>query len=93
MDYQNCDLLRLFSSWKAGDWVYCLHCGMVYQAGDYRLVRGLQMCPYPNCDGDTVFDSFHWEDIQRINPSYPVIPEKNKVYLLYSQEISNSGSK
>lgn len=88
MDIQKIDLLRLFSGWKIGDWVYCLHCARCYQVGELREVRGLQMCPYPDCDGDTVLDSYHWEDIQRITPDYPVVPEKGKVYPIYRKKIS-----
>jgi hypothetical protein len=82
MDYQKIDLLAVFSDWKIGDWVYCLHCGCCYQVGEFRDFQGLQMCPYPDCSGDTVLDSYHWEDVKKFNNSYPEIPERSKIYLL-----------
>lgn len=82
MNNQKIDLLRLFSGWKIGDWVYCLHCGCCYQVGEYLEAEGLQMCPYPGCGGDTILDSYHWEDIKKIHNDYPEIPERSKIYLL-----------
>ena len=78
-----------------GTWVWCLHCERCYQVGEYRAVKpdrqmrnagfteDLQMCPYPDCDGDTVFDAFPWEGIRGLHPDYPEIPERGKVYPQY----------
>jgi hypothetical protein len=68
---------------RRGAWVWCLHCERVYRAGEYREDRGLQYCHYPDCDGDTVMDSWEWESIRQAHPEYPEIPERNKVYPLY----------
>jgi hypothetical protein len=42
----------------------------------------LQMCPYPGCGGDTVFDAFEWEWLRSYHPEYPEIPEDGVVYRL-----------
>lgn len=54
--------------------IWCLHCERTYVRGAYRKVHGLQMCPYPDCDGDTVFDAVPWGNIRGSRPEYPVIP-------------------
>jgi len=83
MDIEKIDLLRIFSGWKIGDWVWCLHCERCYQVGEFREIKEFQLCPYEDCYGDTIFDSWHWEVIQSNNPDYPVIPERSKIYPLY----------
>lgn len=42
----------------------------------------LQMCPYSDCDGDTVLDAWNWEDIRNRHPEYPEVPEYGCVYPL-----------
>lgn len=42
----------------------------------------LQMCPYPDCDGDTVIDAFEWEWLRNYHPEYPEVPEFGCVYPL-----------
>jgi len=66
-----------------GTWVWCLHCERCYQAGEFREVDGLQMCPYSNCDGDMVMDSWNWEEIRANHPEFPREPEREKVYPMY----------
>ncbi len=68
---------------EAGTWVWCLHCERCYQAGEYREIDELQMCPYQDCNGDTVLDSVPWSDIRSKHTEYPTTPERNKVYSLY----------
>jgi hypothetical protein len=69
---------------REGTWLWCLHCERCYQAGEYReMDEGLQMCPYDDCDGSTVFDGWRWSRVRRENPGYPMFPERNKVYPLY----------
>lgn len=46
------------------DFIWCLHCERTYRRGQYRLVNGFEMCPYPDCDGTTVLDG--WEITQSI---------------------------
>lgn len=66
------EITKIFYGWKAGDWALCLHCGRVYKIGEFRSIHGLQYCPYPDCDGDAVFDVSHWPRKED--------PERNKVY-------------
>jgi hypothetical protein len=67
---------------KLGEWSWCLHCERVYQVGEFRREGDLQMCPYPECDGDTVMDNWRWPDIRENHPEYPEVPERGKVYPL-----------
>jgi hypothetical protein len=83
MNNKKVDLIEFLQGWKIGDWVWCIHCSRCYQVGEFRQIGEFQLCPYEDCDGDTVFDSWHWEVIQSNTPDYPVIPERSKIYLLY----------
>lgn len=61
--------------------LWCMHCGRVYEYGKFRLVKGLQMCPYPDCDGDTVVDSWAWDDFRASAPDlYPEVPVIGEIY-------------
>jgi hypothetical protein len=70
--------------WNLGDWVWCLHCQRCYQVGEFREIRGLQMCPYDDCGGDTVVDAWSWlpreysEGVRR--PDWPEVPERGVFY-------------
>ena len=66
--------------WELGEWVLCMHCEQAYQVGELRQEAALQMCPYPECDGDTVIDAWPWSDIREKHPEYPEVPERDKVY-------------
>ena len=70
---------------KEGDWLWCLHCERVYQAGEYREQKKLQMCPYEGCNGDTVLDAWTWESLREIHPEYPKIPTRETLYPLYGK--------
>ena len=59
---------------KVGSWVWCLHCERCYQVGEFKMDES---------DGDTILDSWTWEEIKELHPEYPDVPEKNKVYPLY----------
>ena len=73
----------IFREERRSDFLWCLHCERTYTRGEYRNVEGLQMCPYPDCDGDTVIDAWDWEEFRDGNPDYAAIPEKGKQYPLY----------
>ncbi len=60
--------------------LWCLHCGRTYRRGECRVVKGLQMCPYDGCDGDTVLDAVPWGAMRSAWPAYPVIPERGRRY-------------
>ena len=49
-----------------------------------ELLKPMQMCPYGECDGDTVLDGWDWEDIRERHPEYPEVPVEGVVYALYS---------
>ena len=69
---------------QEGDWVWCLNCERCYQVGEYKADNNLlELCPYLDCNGDTVVDSWLWNDIRENHPEYPEVPEKGKVYPLY----------
>ncbi len=63
-----------------GTWIWCLHCERCYQVGEYRQVGDWQLCPYADCDGDTVLDSVVWEQRRQYHPDYPVTPERDRPY-------------
>lgn len=72
------------------DFIWCLHCERTYSDEKPRyLSLGdgdiLEMCPYEDCDGDTVLDAKAWEWVRECRPEYPEIPEKGKVYPLYPE--------
>jgi len=67
-------------------WLWCLHCERAYRAEEYREIGDLQMCPYEDCDGDTVLDAWPWKQVRGANPSYPREPERGKVYPLYPEK-------
>ena len=73
------DLVRA-TGMVSGTWMWCLHCGRCYQAGEYRQVGEWQMCPYAECDGDTVLDAVEWSQCRLFHPEYPEIPERNTLY-------------
>jgi hypothetical protein len=66
------------------EYQWCLHCERAYKRGEHRLIDGLEMCPYDGCDGDTVMDGWSWSSVRGSHPEYPEVPEKGKVYALYS---------
>jgi hypothetical protein len=59
--------------------VWCLHCERAFPEKDSR---NKMRCAYFGCDGHWG-DIWEWETVRSVNPDYPVIPEKGKVYLLY----------
>ena len=67
-------------------WFWCLHCERVYRADEFRIevVAGteLQMCPYADCDGNTVIDAWEWSRLSVMN-GYPLVPVKGVVYPMY----------
>lgn len=77
--------LETMSGYLPGQWVWCLHCERCYQVGKFRLIGGLQYCPYADCDG-TVIDAWDWPTIRDSNPGYPEVPEPGKLYAQYGEE-------
>jgi hypothetical protein len=73
--------------------VWCLHCERAYQKGERRLMGGLDMCPYPGCDGDAVIDQWKWSRIREVNPRYPEVPERGVVYQLHGPDYQHPSKK
>ena len=69
-----------------GTWLWCLHCERAYKSGEYREIDGLQMCPYDECNGDTIGDGWPWKRVRGASREYPEEPERGKVYPLYPKE-------
>lgn len=75
------DRATIFGEEPVG-FLWCLHCGRTYNWGEYRVLDGLQMCPYESCNGDTVTDGWRWEEVRKGNPDYPKTPKRGHVYEL-----------
>lgn len=78
-----------FSNTLDGDYYWCLHCERAYHKKDLRTVIDqdgflMEMCHYPNCNGDAVIDAWDWEKIRDAHPDYPEVPEVGKQYPLYN---------
>lgn len=78
----------MFGELPEGTYLYCLHCERAYPKDKYRVMLGnqsssLQMCPYEDCDGDAVMDSWLWERITEENDEYPDIPKEGIIYPMY----------
>lgn len=66
-------------------WKWCLHCNRCYKSGEFRLCcEGDRHCPYEDCTGFAFLDGWNWAVVQKANPHYPKIPERNRLYELYS---------
>src|SRR5205814_9547801 len=66
---------RIFSDPKRSNYLWCLHCERAYERGKWRTLRGFQMCPYLDCDGDAVIDALDWAAIRDEHPEYPERPK------------------
>jgi hypothetical protein len=71
-------------------WLWCLHCERAYQLKDCRRIENfpfpgeyLEMCHYPDCDGDTVMDAWRWGSVSGSDAL--AIPEMGKVYPMYGK--------
>ena len=73
---------KVFAGGDISNFLWCLHCERAYERGKFRLRNGCQMCPYPGCDGDTVFDARDWAVVRDDNPDYPEIPDEGVHYPL-----------
>ena len=84
-DPENLDRDKMFADGGSTNYLWCLHCERAYQRGKFRRGGGLQMCPYPGCDGDTVMDGWDWAKLQGAHPNYPDVPVDGVRYPLYSK--------
>lgn len=77
------DEKEIHNSDERAIWLWCLHCERAYLRGEFRLKDGLQYCPYPGCDGDTVIDAWNWFGLRSDHKAFPVVPERGVRYPLY----------
>lgn len=68
---------------RPDDWLWCTSCQRVYLFGEYRNQGRLRLCPYANCDGVFPRDCLLWSDLKKQRASYPVVPDRDRVYPLY----------
>lgn len=66
---------------ETGKWMWCQVCHRCYHYGEYRTVKGIQLCPYDGCMGVIFVNSWPWSRVQKMYAdTYPEIPERNVVY-------------
>jgi hypothetical protein len=82
--YVNSDELIDYRLASTQNWMWCQRCQRCYQEGEYRLVKGIKLCPYDECIGLIMINSFPWSGIQKMYPhKYPAIPERGVIYDRY----------
>jgi hypothetical protein len=82
------DREEAFGELPPNTYLWCLHCERTYLNGQHRIERKrngrtleeYQMCPYPDCDGDAVIDSWLWNRVIEYHPEYPLKPQPGVVY-------------
>jgi hypothetical protein len=67
---------------EGSQYLWCLHCERTYDRGKWRVVNGLQMCPYADCDGDAVLDAWDWVSVRDGHPEFPEVPVPGTTYSL-----------
>lgn len=82
------DREKMFGELPEGTFLYCLHCERAYPKEKYRVLSDsvvglLQMCPYEDCDGDAVLDSWLWDRVAEENDKYPEVPVEGVPYPLH----------
>jgi hypothetical protein len=70
-----------------GTFMYCMTCERVYRHGQQKQIMDeelevMEMCPYENCDGDTVIGGKEWTWVLSCRPDYPEVPVVGKEYPL-----------
>lgn len=72
-------------------WSWCSCCQRAFVKGTYRSRRSastardphpqfVQLCPYQDCWGEIVRDSFPWASIRQAHAGYPEQPERYVIY-------------
>jgi hypothetical protein len=61
-------------------WIWCQRCQRCYCEGEFRLIKGIKLCPYNGCMGLTVINGWPWSRIQKTHPDYPKTPERDAIY-------------
>lgn len=72
------------SIWSEKDieWI-ARHSNRMSEREKESLREPMQMCPYPDCDGDAVLDAWNWDDFRKTHPDCPEVPVIGEVYPLY----------
>ena len=77
---------KILGKLPEGTYMFCINCERAYKHGEHRIMTDLkeylELCPYKDCDGDTVLDSKEWEAIREWRPDYPETPQIGVVYPL-----------
>lgn len=72
-------------------WLWCRCCRRTFVKGTYRplVVRGtarhpqrrtVKQCPYANCSGQILRDSYPWSFVRQSHPDYPDQPVQYVIY-------------
>ena len=77
-------LTRLPEEPTRSDFLWCLICERAYPRND-RSREEVQLCPYDDCKGRTVFYSWDWNRTRKVNPGYPREPLPGTVYPLFGR--------
>lgn len=64
-----------------------MHCERAYKHGEHRMVNGIAMCPYPDCNGDVFSDGWDWDHFREPLPQYPAVPAHGVKYPMYPPKI------
>jgi hypothetical protein len=81
-------LLKREGTSMSSKYNWCLHCNRTYLKGalrldrDYKIMPLLEMCPYPDCDGDIHQDGFDWDEFRKMSKQndLPEIPFTGVAY-------------
>jgi hypothetical protein len=70
-----------------GTWVYCQDCKRCYLTGEERMSDepDYLLCAYEDCEYGDFYDAVDWSVVQRLDPSFPVVPERGVCYILKSK--------
>lgn len=89
------DRLEAFDTEETPEtWLWCLHCERCYQLKDIRIIKhpflkneSMQMCHYPDCDGDSVIDAWNWDNFRARaqERDLPEVPEIGVGYPMYEE--------
>ena len=69
------------SAADAQPWMWCQICHRCYQDGEYRMIKGIKMCPYEKCTGLILINGWPWPSVRKMYPHlYPEIPQRGIAY-------------
>ena len=54
--------------------LWCRLCSRTFPNGTYRVLDGVEHCPYADCDGTVAEDASDWSGVRREHPNYPAAP-------------------